>query len=98
MITSMVSKESLTKVKNDIEAYKGQKIFLKCNVGRNKSEYKEGVLTNTYSNVFNILDEKTSSNISYSYTDLLTNNLEVSLPNGDSIFGTSYAVNFNAKL
>ena len=52
MITNMVSKESLQKIRKDIEEYKGQKICVKANVGRNKCEYKEGILDSTYSNVF----------------------------------------------
>lgn len=92
MITNMVSKESLQKIRQDIEEYKGQKICVKANVGRNKCEYKEGILDSTYSNVFTVIDSNLSNVSSYSYQDLLTNNLELTLPNGESIAGYDYSV------
>ena len=92
MITNMVSKESLKKIKNEIEEYLGKKVCVKSNIGRNKCEYREGVLSNTYSSVFSIVDPTTSNNLTYSYTDLLTNNLEITLENGDMIADQDYSV------
>ena len=92
MITNMVSKESLKKIKNEVEEYLGEKVCIKSNIGRNKCEYREGVLTNTYSSVFSIVDPNTSNNLTYSYTDLLTNNLEITLENGDMIADNDYSV------
>ncbi|MEG1705120.1 MAG: Veg family protein [Clostridia bacterium] len=97
MITNMVSKESLKKIKQDVDVYIGQKICVKSNVGRNKCEYREGVLSSTYPSTFNVVDANTSYNLNYAYTDLLTNNLELTLPNGDSIAGFDYSVSCNSK-
>ena len=97
MITNMVSRESLQKIKKDVDGYIGQKICVKSNVGRNKCEYREGILTSTYSNNFSVVDANTSYNLNYSYTDLLTNNLELTLPNGESIAGYDYSVICHSK-
>jgi uncharacterized protein Veg len=98
MITNMVSKESLQKIKNDINGYIGQRVCVKANVGRNKCEYKEGIIDSTYSNIFSLIDVNTSNNLSYSYTDLLTNNLEISLPSGESICGYDYSSMYQTRI
>lgn len=81
----MVSKDSLLKVRQDVEEYLGQEIFVKANIGRNKCIYKRGVIDSTYSNLFVFKENDTDNKLSYSYTDLVTNNLELSLPNGEAI-------------
>ncbi|MDD2376088.1 MAG: Veg family protein [Clostridia bacterium] len=97
MITNMVSRESLQKIKKDVDGYIGQRICVKADSGRNKCEYKEGILTSTYSSTFNVVDENTARNMNYSYTDLLTNKVELTLPNGESIAGYDYSVICHSK-
>jgi uncharacterized protein Veg len=97
MITNMVSKESLQKIKKDVDGYIGQRICVKANVGRNKCEYREGILEKTYTNTFNVIDVNSPCPLNYSYTDLLTNNLELTLPNGESIAGYDYSVICHSK-
>ncbi|MEG0872699.1 MAG: Veg family protein [Clostridia bacterium] len=84
----MVSKDSLLKIKQDVETYIGQEIFVKANVGRNKCICRKGFIDSTYPNLFVFREKDTDSKLSYSYTDLVTNNLELSLPTGEAI--TSY--------
>ena len=48
----MVSKDSLLKVKQDVESYVGQEILIKANIGRNKCIFRKGVIDSTYSNLF----------------------------------------------
>ncbi len=79
----MLSKDSLVKVKQDVESYVGQEILVKANIGRNKCIFKKGVISNTYSNLFVFKEANTENKLSYSYTDLVTNTLEISLPNGE---------------
>lgn len=81
----MVSKDSLLKVKKDVESYVGQEILIKANVGRNKCVCRKGVIDSAYSNLFVFKEADTSSKLSYSYADLVTNNLELSLPNGEML-------------
>lgn len=82
----MVSKESLLKIRKNVEGYIGQEICVKANIGRNKCINKKGVVDSAYPNIFVIKDEVTSSKLTYNYTDLITNNLEISLPSGETIF------------
>ena len=81
----MVSKEALSKIRNDVESYVGQEIFVKANVGRNKCIYRRGVIDSIYPNLFVFKENDTSNKLSYSYTDLVTNTLELSLPTGEVI-------------
>lgn len=81
----MVSRDSLLKVKQDVESYVGQEIFVKANVGRNKCICRKGVIDSIYPNLFVFKESETSSKLSYSYTDLVTNTLQLSLPTGEMI-------------
>ena len=77
----MVSKDSLMKIRQDVENYVGQEICVKANVGRNKCIERKGYIDSTYTNLFVFTDSK----LSYSYSDLVTNTLELSLPSGEPI-------------
>ena len=66
----MVSKDSLLKVKQDVESYVGQEILIKANIGRNKCICRKGVIDSTYSNLFVFKESDTTSRLSYSYADL----------------------------
>ena len=79
----MVSKDSLLKVKQEVETYIGQEIFVKANIGRNKCICRRGVIDSTYTNLFVFKDSETASKLSYSYADLVTNNLQLSAVNGE---------------
>ena len=58
----------------------GQKVCIKANVGRNKCEYKEGILTSTYSDNFTVACNVMNStfNLNYSYREILTNDVMAS--------------------
>lgn len=81
----MVSKDSLLKIKQDVENYVGQEIFVRANIGRNKCICRKGVIDSTYPNLFVFKENETDSKLSYSYTDLVTNTLQLSLPTGEMI-------------
>lgn len=87
----MVSKESLLKVRQDVENYVGQEILIKANIGRNKCVCRKGVIDSTYTNLFVFKENDTSSKLSYSYADLATNNLELSLPTGEMITNYNFS-------
>lgn len=82
---NMVSKDSLMKIRQDVENYVGQEICVKANVGRNKCIERKGYIDSTYTNLFVFRDSETDSKLSYSYSDLVTNTLELSLPTGEPI-------------
>lgn len=76
----MIEKSDLFQIKKDIENCIGEKIQLKANKGRKKSFIKEGILENTYPNIFVVKFENAYENtrrVSYSYTDILTKAVEI---------------------
>lgn len=82
----MAAKKVLSEIKRDLEAYVGKKIRLKANRGRKKVVENVGVLEKTYPNIFVVkLDEKRSAvrRVSFSYSDVLTETVELSLCNED---------------
>ncbi|WDC85008.1 Veg family protein [Caloramator sp. mosi_1] len=59
----------------NIDEHVGEKVLLKANNGRKKVLVKEGILEQTYPNIFVVrveASDNTSRVISYSYSDILT--------------------------
>ncbi|MBZ4687828.1 MAG: hypothetical protein PWQ96_1493 [Clostridia bacterium] len=82
----MAAKKVLNDIKQDLESYVGKKIRLKANRGRKKVVENVGVLEKTYPNIFVVkLDDQVSSvrRVSFSYSDVLTETVELSLCNDD---------------
>lgn len=80
----MAAKNVLADIKEDLESHVGQKVRLKANRGRKKVMVREGVLEKTYPHIFVVkLDDKRSTvqRISFSYSDILTETVELSLCN-----------------
>lgn len=77
----MATKEVLAEIKQDLETFVGTRVKLKSFKGRNRVVEREGVLERTYPNIFVIkLDEKrTQRRISFSYTDVLTESVELTV-------------------
>lgn len=73
----MISKESMLRVRKDVENYIGEEILIKSNVGRNKKVNKRGVIDSAYSNLFVVKEPETSRKLSFSYADVLMNSLEI---------------------
>ena len=78
----MVSKDSLLKIKKEVETYVGQEILFRANIGRNKCICRKGVIDSTYPNLFVVKELETDNKLSYSYADLVTNNLQLSSMDG----------------
>lgn len=82
----MTGKEVLATIREDLESRVGQKVKLRANRGRKKILERSGILEKTYPNIFVIrLEEQKSPErrISFSYTDVLTNTVEL-MVEGDS--------------
>ncbi len=76
----MATVETLNNIRNSLEKHIGRKIILKANKGRKQIVTREGILETLYPNVFVVkLDDKTSAGnrVSYSYSDLLTENVKL---------------------
>ena len=75
----------LTDIKKDLEAMIGERIRLRANKGRRKIDEREGVLEKTYPHIFVVrLEENLTSGrrVSFSYTDILTEAVELEVLGG----------------
>lgn len=75
----MIEKSNIYEVKKNIEECVGQKVLLRGSLGRNKTFEKEGTLVNTYPNIFVVKMDDSQRNVTYSYTDVLTKNVELGI-------------------
>ncbi len=71
----------LSAVRQALDGFVGQRVLVKANRGRRKVVEREGTLERTYPSHFVILldEDKQYRRISYSYADLLTDIVEISL-------------------
>ena len=69
----------LEEIRDNVNSYVGREVKVKANRGRRKAIEKEGVLEKTHPNVFvvKIKDNDQIRRLSYSYADLLTDNVEL---------------------
>lgn len=77
----MAVKNSLVQIRKELESHIGEKIRLRANRGRRKTFEKVGVLENTYPSIFVIRvdEENYFQRLSFSYADVLTSTVELSL-------------------
>ncbi len=71
----------LSDIRRRMDAFVGQRVLVKANRGRRKVVEREGMLERTYASHFVILldEDKQYRRVSYSYADLLTDLVELSL-------------------
>ncbi|HDT7699156.1 TPA: Veg family protein [Enterococcus faecium] len=77
-----MAKNSLLDIKRSLDAHVGQKILLRANGGRRKTIERTGVLEETYPSVFIVKldqEQQTFKRVSYSYADILTDAVQVSV-------------------
>lgn len=83
----MAAKSVLDDIKRELESHVGEKIRLKANKGRKKIDEKEGILEKTYPHIFVVRIEEgnvSERRVSYSYADILTETVELILPESAS--------------
>ncbi len=80
----MICKNDITTLKSNIGEMIGQKIIVKGSLGRNKPFEKEATVESAYSNIFIVKYDENERNASYTYTDVLTRNVEVQVYNGET--------------
>jgi uncharacterized protein Veg len=88
----LIEKSDLSEVKRNIDRCIGQKVQLKANKGRKKGLIKEGIIENTYPSIFVVKfenDYETTRRVSFSYTDVLTNAVELFVCKGNAIVQVS---------
>lgn len=74
---------SLERIREDLDLFVGKSIKIKANRGRKKVFEVEGILEQTYPKVFVVCfkERQVERRISYSYADLLTQAVELSVGN-----------------
>ena len=80
----MICKNDITSLKSNIGEMIGQKIIVKGSLGRNKPFEKEATVESAYSNIFIVKYDENERNVSYTYTDVLTRNVEVQVYDGEN--------------
>ncbi len=81
----MYIRQDVSLVRQDIERFVGSSVKLETNKGKSKSTISFGVIQSVYPSIFTIqLYEgiKPSRKLSFSYTDVLTNSVEITLCEG----------------
>jgi len=80
----MIEKKDLFQLREDISKCIGSRVKLESNKRHNKSTVNEGVIANVYPSIFTVETEKekgtfTNRTLSFSYTDVLTNAVEITI-------------------
>ena len=78
----MFDKNDVFHVRNDIQKIIGSKVKLETNKGRHKAVISRGIVANVYPSIFTVLLNEgpgPSRKLSFSYTDVLTNAVEITL-------------------
>ena len=78
----MATRATLYSIRQNVEGTIGQKVMLRTNKGRKKFFTREGVVVETYSNVFIVRvnpGESSERKVAYSYSDILTSTVEVTI-------------------
>jgi uncharacterized protein Veg len=82
-----MGKNALSEIKLTLDGYIGQKIRLKANSGRRKTIERTGILEETYPSVFIVKldeDQHAFKRVSYSYADILTESVELTIFNNEN--------------
>ncbi|WP_424768612.1 biofilm formation stimulator Veg [Paenibacillus sp. sgz302251] len=81
-----MAKNTLLDIKRSLEAHVGSKIRLRANGGRRKTIERTGTLEEIYPSVFIVKldeDQHAFKRVSYSYADILTESVEVTVCNDE---------------
>lgn len=78
---SLMPENTLSEIRKNISQYIGKKVIIKADRGRRRSINKEGILDDTYDNIFIVKIEESDQqrHLSFSYADLLTDSVELKL-------------------
>ena len=77
-----MEKDILIRIRKDIERCIGKNVILRANKGRKKTVVREGILEAAYPNLFIVRvnnEYDSSRKVSYTYTDVLTGTVEVTV-------------------
>lgn len=77
----MAVKRTLDAIRRDLNSHLGERVRVKSSEGRRRTLEKEGILEKTYPSIFVVkLDDADGRYLSWSYTDVLTDSVEIEFP------------------
>ena len=79
----MIYQTDIMNLKTDIKENIGQKIIIKGTLGRSKFFEKEATIEKIYQNIFIVKYNENDRNVTYTYTDVLTKNVELQVYDGE---------------
>lgn len=84
----MIYRNDIIGLKQDLAQNIGQKILVKGSLGRSKTYEEEAIIEQTYQNLFTVKYGEEFKNLpsTYSYTDVLTRTVELSVYDGEGYF------------
>ena len=68
---------TISQIRKDLRNHVGKEVTINCNLGRNKYEEYRVVIKELYNNIFLVEDEKKLGVKSFSYTDVITQNIKI---------------------
>lgn len=79
----MINQTDVNKVRNAVKNHTGKKVKVRINRGRHRIDETEGIISETYSSIFLVTtignNDMPVKTMSYSYTDVLTRDVELIL-------------------
>lgn len=88
-----MGKNALSEIKLTLDSFIGSRIRLKANSGRRKTIERTGILEETYPSVFIVKldeDQHAFERVSYSYADILTESVELTVFRDDQLVPVKY--------
>lgn len=77
----MKTNRTIASIKKNIEGHLGEKVTLKANGGRKKILINDGILESAYPSIFVVrLDNDAQRTVTYSYSDVLTQTVQLHFP------------------
>lgn len=86
-VVALLEKNDLARIRQEVENCIGKKVTLKANKGRKRFVTREGIVEDVYPNLFVVkINNKfdTTRRVSYTYSDILTETVEVTICNESS--------------
>ncbi len=76
-------KDEISNVRNEVSSHLGSEVYIKANKGRKRFSVKKGIIDSAYPSIFvvKVIGDQDDSGrkVSYSYSDIITRNVELSL-------------------
>ena len=78
----LINMNSVDKIREDLEESIGKTVILKANKGRKRTTIREGILESAYPSLFVVKisnEYESTRRVSYTYSDVLTSTVEVTI-------------------